>query len=303
LLGLALVVVGSMVYYDWPHFPREREEKATVAMERPQRERAEPDFSQVLEDWESRHPLPKTQDPLARTEAKSKETPTEGLTPVDQPEGPVAHPDLMLAWLKPALDGKKAVVAIDISSPIKRKLEEKGTDMEALLGEVDALLMGLSPDSQVALLQFSRSYDWAEPRLAPLSEVRGQLREWLENDLVTTGRAGRDWQRGSPDGIQSVMQAAIKLEPDCLIVISDASFQSTTERGGGRTVPWESLAADWTDWQGGVATPVRLYGLCIGSKDADLAAFNQLAANQGGWARPWVPVANVEPSATPAASR
>ncbi|MDP0500698.1 MAG: hypothetical protein Q7P63_11430 [Verrucomicrobiota bacterium JB022] len=300
--GAALATFAAMHYFEWPSFPKDEPAPVVAGEDAADEPLLHPlDVQAILRQWEEAHPLPKLQDPLEQMNRPPAAAPRPMAATAPGAADAAAY--LMRSWLSPTLDGKRVVVAIDMSSPIKRKLEAQGADMAALATEVGDLLGGLTPTTEVALLQFSRSYAWAQPQMVPLQTGLPGLNTWLSDGLVKSGRAGRDWQRGSPDGIQGVLDVVWALQPDAVVVISDASFQYTTEKGGGRSVPWEALTEDVGRWQARNPQPVALYGLCVDAKEDDLAAFNVLAQQHGGWARAWTPVASLATTPEPAASR
>ena len=140
---------------------------------------------------------------------------------------------------------ERIVIAFDISQSVVTKARKSGVSLQRLQGETLELIESLNANTLFGLIQFSRSYDLFENYLVSGTQAnKAAAREWLRREFRTDGKSGRDWVRDPVNGIQSVIEAAFRMQPDVLFLLSDGDFQRTTSNGGSQNVPFDELIGD-----------------------------------------------------------
>lgn len=165
----------------------------------------------------------------------------------------------------------RIIIAFDISTSVINNMKAVGMRIERIADEALRAIEGMNANTLVNLIQFSRSYEMFANHSVPATrENKARIAAWLKNDLVRSGISGRNWNRGEPDGIQSVIEAAFSVEPDVLILISDASFQRTrTPSINGGDVPWRELSLDIRRLQDSRDESVRIHFIGFGMDEED----------------------------------
>lgn len=186
-----------------------------------------------------------------------------------------------MAWQEPAPfsllgiedQSERIVVCFDISTSVVNNMAKADMAIDRVLEATKAFIEQLDANTVVGLIQFSRRYETYAEHLVPVTQAnRKRLIEWLDNEFVRSGSSQPDWVREHPDGIQSVLRAAFAMEPDIILILSDASFQ----RERGANVPWDELAANLRQWQSERAQEVRLHFIGFGVSEANAAAMRDL---------------------------
>ena len=178
----------------------------------------------------------------------------------------------------------RIVLAFDISLSVVNNMADAGMQIDAVLDETKRVIASVGANTLVNVIQFSRNYDVFSPYLVPATQGnKDALIAWLDTEFVRSGSSQPGWLRGSPNGVQSILQAAFEMDPDVIILLSDASFQRST--GGsswGENVPWEELEDDVEGWQAGRPEPVRLHFVGFGVDDEDSRGARALARRNDG---------------------
>lgn len=164
------------------------------------------------------------------------------------------------------LTAKRIVLLLDVSSSVKTKIERAGLSMEKLREEVHRFVDQLGPNHLFGIIQFTRNWNCFNEQLIPATEkVRQQARDWINGSFRTTGTSGRNWTRGTHNGIEGVLETAFSMSPevDDIFIVSDGDFQRTLPGGGGQNVPWAELRALTKRLQSQSMSETRLRFLCF----------------------------------------
>jgi hypothetical protein len=152
-------------------------------------------------------------------------------------------------FLGETLSAKRIVLLLDVSGSVKSKMERAGVSMDKLRQEVHAFIQQLGPNHLFGIIQFTRNWQAFRPELLPATgAVKQEAAEWINTQFRTTGTSGRNWTRGSPNGIEGVLSAAFAMDSDELTrTLQDASI------GGARLrvlcfYPPESALPDLRAW-------------------------------------------------------
>ncbi|MEX0330587.1 MAG: hypothetical protein AB3N64_04110 [Puniceicoccaceae bacterium] len=147
-------------------------------------------------------------------------------------------------FLGETLNAKRMVLLLDVSGSVKSKMEQAGVSMEALRQEMVRFVDQLGPNHLFGIIQFTRNWQVFREELVPATEsIQEEALGWINRSFRTTGTAGRNWTRGSPNGIEGVLAAAfaMDIQIDEIFLVSDGDFQRTPPGGGGQDVPWAQL--------------------------------------------------------------
>lgn len=169
-------------------------------------------------------------------------------------------------------EATRLVIAIDISTTVKRKVEQAGLSMDVIRNEAWQNIEKMDGNTMFGLIQFARNYDRFQPHLLPATRRhRDRAEVWLNNHFRIDGRAASGWQREHPNGIESVIAAAFAMDPnlDTLIIVSDGDFYLTPSRGGSQKVSWQSLIETTRRLQSGHSTTcaIHLVGFQVKPED------------------------------------
>lgn len=159
-------------------------------------------------------------------------------------EGESLPPPDPVEFLGESVSARRIVLLLDVSGSVKTKMERAGISMSRLKEEVNRFVEQLGPNHLFGIIQFTRKWQPFRPELVPATEaVRAETREWIQHSFRTTGTSGRNWEGGYPNGIEAVLAAAFRMDPqiDELVILSDGDFQRTPPGGGGQDVPWAEL--------------------------------------------------------------
>lgn len=210
--------------------------------------------------------------------------PSDTFTPFDS-EAPVANAEGLLgaSGLMGALQGLTAgssqvsflgvedtstrlVIAFDISTSVVNDMRDAGMEITQVRDATAELIEGLNANTLFGLIQFARNHDVFRDYLVPATvENKAAALSWLNSEFRTDGMAGRGWRRGDPyNGIQAVMGAAFRYEPDVIFVVSNGRFYRTPSGGGSQAVPYRDIADDLDRLQGRLAEKARLHFIGFG---------------------------------------
>jgi hypothetical protein len=179
----------------------------------------------------------------------------------------------------------RIVIACDISATVKHRAERSGLSMEIIREETRRALNGLNANTLFGLIQFARRHQALDELLQPATvDALAKAGHWLDRSFRTDGSAGRGWQGGRPDGIESVLQAAFNLDPqpDLLIIISDGDFYRTLPGGGSQKVPWADIRRLTDQLQGPLANPCRIDFVGFQPRPADRPQIERWIQSTGG---------------------
>lgn len=175
---------------------------------------------------------------------------------------------------------QRIVICFDISTTVKNKVERAGYSMDRIREETEALIDGLNANTLFGLIQHARNYDLFRDYLVPATlDNKEAARRWLQNEFRTDGMSARGWRRGNPNGIQSVLDAAFRLDPapDLVILVSDGDYYRSVGGGAGERVPWRDIASDLRGLQEGLVEPARLHFVGFHMRASDRSEANSLA--------------------------
>lgn len=188
----------------------------------------------------------------------------------DLSSGPTSASSVSFLGLE--TEATRLVIAIDISTTVKRKVEQAGLSMEFIRREAWRNLEKMDGNTLFGLIQFARNYDRFQPHLLPATRRhRDRAESWLNNHFRVDGRAASGWQRDHPNGIESVIAAAFAMDPelDTLIIVSDGDFYLTPARGGSQKVSWQSLRESTRRMQSSRENPCAIHLVAIQLKPED----------------------------------
>ena len=172
---------------------------------------------------------------------------------------------------------KKVVITFDISGSVLRKAELSGVPITKIKEETRSLIDDFNGNTLFNLIQFSRNYDLFQDYLVPASSVNKEAAtHWLKNEFRTDGRSASSWTRDVPNGIQSVITAAFRFDPEVIIVLSDGSFQRNARGKSWQKVPWNELRKTINQLQNDAPRDVRLHFVGFQVDDNDKSELRRI---------------------------
>jgi len=183
-------------------------------------------------------------------------------------------------------NAKRVLILYDISASVVSAADRAGYSMDKIRDETKSLLAGIGVNTRFGLGQFARNYAFMSTEMLPATDGnRALANEWFDKWFAgsegTMKASTPNMVTGSP-GFIKVMQAAFKLQPDVIFVISDASF----ERGSssyGEKIPFPELGDALRELQKGMPEPVKINFIGVGMKPANEAGMRRvMGGNSGG---------------------
>ena len=138
--------------------------------------------------------------------------------------------------------GKRVLLIFDVSASVLNKARKRGISLERIKEETIALLEQLPINSRFGIIQFTQNFKaFREELVAATDANRSAAKEWIEGEWVATGsmQASAKVKR-NPRGVVGVFELGVRMSPDVIFLISDASFQ-WKEGGGLSDVPWKEI--------------------------------------------------------------
>jgi hypothetical protein len=181
---------------------------------------------------------------------------------------------------------KRVLILYDISASVVRATERAGYSMDKIRDETKRLLQSIGVNTRFGLGQFARNYAFLSGEMLPATDAnRALANEWFDKWFAggdgTMKPSTPNMVSGSP-GFIKVMEAAFKLQPDVIFVISDASF----ERGSssfGEKIPFDELSDALRDLQKGMPEPVKINFVGVGMRPENEGGMRRtMGRNSGG---------------------
>lgn len=138
--------------------------------------------------------------------------------------------------------GKRVLLIFDVSASVLNKARKRGISLERIKEETIALLEQLPINARFGIIQFTQNFKaFREELVAATDANRSAAKEWIEDEWVATGsmQASAKVKR-NPRGVVGVFELGVRMSPDVIFLISDASFQ-WKEGGGLSDVPWKEI--------------------------------------------------------------
>ena len=187
-----------------------------------------------------------------------------------------------MSFLGIETEASRVVIAFDVSTSVINNMKKAGLSLKQIKAETEQLIDGLNANTLFGVIQFIRAYEQLETYLQPAT-VGNKMAAltWLDQRFGNT-RSSRNWVRGNPDGIESVLEICFALQPDVLFILSDGSFQSTLPDRGSRTVDWDAITVLIKQLQKNLVDEPKVHFISFGAKPNDGAAMEKAARVFGG---------------------
>ena len=162
---------------------------------------------------------------------------------------------------------KRVLILYDVSASVVRAAERARYSMDRIRTETKELLGKIGVNTRFGLGQFARNYAFFNSEMLPATDQnRAAANAWFDQWFATDGtmkRSTPNMVSGGP-GFIKVMEAAFKLQPDVIFVISDASFERGS--GGNNKIPFDELSDALRDLQKSMPEPVKINFIGVGLK-------------------------------------
>lgn len=183
---------------------------------------------------------------------------------------------------------RRVVIAFDVAESVRMKAQNAGVPLERIRDEASRLVHSLDERSSFVLLQFVRRYQQFPAEMLPASgSLRADALDWLHEYFRTDGRSGANWIGGEPDGIELVLDRALRLQPEVVFLISDGDFQRTRtgSRRGWENVSWAALEEQVARWQIRTGRRLRIHVIGIQMEPDHQKLARRFVARFGGQLR------------------
>jgi hypothetical protein len=138
--------------------------------------------------------------------------------------------------------GKRILLIFDVSASVLNKARKRGVSLSKIKEETIALLHQLPINARFGIIQFTQNFKAFAEELIPATDLnRSKAKSWIEEEWVETGTMPASATVSkNPRGVVGVFELAVRMLPDVVFLISDASFQ-WKEDGTLSDVPWKEL--------------------------------------------------------------
>ena len=179
--------------------------------------------------------------------------------------------------------GERIVLMFDISKTVSNAAAKAGMPMERILEETIRLVENLGANARFNIVQFARNYALFQPRLVACSRTNKDAAcQWLNRFFGTQGTLPSgipSTVTGSP-GFLVALSEVFKLDPDCVLVITDCDMQRGTSVNA--RIPLDEIEKTIADLQSKRATAARIHFIGVGTKEATSNRLRQILARHGG---------------------
>lgn len=138
--------------------------------------------------------------------------------------------------------GKRILLIFDVSASVLNKARKRGLSFSKIKEETIALLHQLPINARFGIIQFTQNFKAFAEELIPATDLnRSKAKSWIEEEWVETGTMPASATVSkNPRGVVGVFELAVRMLPDVVFLISDASFQ-WKEDGTLSDVPWKEI--------------------------------------------------------------
>ena len=182
--------------------------------------------------------------------------------------------------------GERIVIVVNTSVSVRNKAQRRGVSWEHIQNEVRTLIDGLDAGTQFAIVQFSQAVRVFPDYLAPATTAnRLAAREWVGRFLKGNPPVADDqvWF-----GHETAFEAALRLEPDVVFLVTDGVLDRREVRNGRVAYPevsYATFAESLRGFRRGSARDPRVHVIGFEMKGAGAEAMRKLAQSHGGRVR------------------
>lgn len=174
--------------------------------------------------------------------------------------------------------GERIVVIVNTSVSVRHKAQRRGVSWERIQDEVTGVIDRLDGGTQFAIVQFSQGVRVFPEFLAPATSAnRSAARTWVHTSLKGNPPVAADapWF-----GHEAAFEAAFRLEPDVIFLVTDGVLDRRETVGGRVSYPrisYAALLASLRTFQRGAARDVRVHIVGFELKPTEAEDMRQLA--------------------------
>ena len=183
--------------------------------------------------------------------------------------------------------GDRIVLLFDVSQSVLNKAERHNVPIARIKEETVNLVNGLPIDARFGIIQFVRNYKPFNEELLPASPSnREAAREWIDNEWSETGqmaRGARGVRSPEPNGIVAVLDAAFRMRPDVIFIISDGGFWQTYPSN--RRIPNNEIEAKIRELQAETIAPIPIHFIGFEMTRDDTRDWRRITSRSGGQLR------------------
>lgn len=176
---------------------------------------------------------------------------------------------------------KRILLLYDISKTVNSAVVRAGVPMTKIRDETARLINGLSPNTRFGMAEFAQNFAFFNPELIPATEGnRAAAQEWLGEYFALEGSMPQGVPgvvTGSP-GFLILLDAAFKMQPDVIMIISDGSFQ----RNGLNNIETDEIEKELQRLQLTLPQPAKIHFIGVGMKPDIEKGLRRAIARYGG---------------------
>ena len=182
-------------------------------------------------------------------------------------------------------EGRRILLLFDVSGSVVNKANASGMPLARIKEETVNLVNRLPLNSRFGIVQFVRNYKpFAEELVVASPPNKEKIRSWIESEWNESGMMplGTGVRGTIPNGLPIVLDFAFSLRPDTIFLISDGSFEQTTNPEPHRKVPADEFDAQLKRLQAAAGQEVPIHFIGFQMKPEDQATWQRLTQRNGG---------------------
>ncbi len=180
--------------------------------------------------------------------------------------------------------GDRILLLFDVSASVVNKANAAGIPLERIQTETIQLIKSLPISSQFSLIQFTGNYmAFTEELVAATPGNKKLAVAWVEEEWETSGSMGVA-SKGVVEnltGVVGILERSIKMRPDVIFLISDASFQ-WRPTGGFSNIPYKDIKEVVERIEEETQAEVPIHFLAFEPKSDDAKEWSRIVRKTGG---------------------
>ncbi|MDF1826113.1 MAG: hypothetical protein P1U68_15815 [Verrucomicrobiales bacterium] len=183
-------------------------------------------------------------------------------------------------------NGDRILLLFDVSASVVNKAEAAGIPLERIQEETIKMIGTLPISSQFSLIQFTGNYmPFTDELIAATPKNKELAKSWVEERWVTSGSMSSSTNGvvNNLTGIVGILERSIKMRPDVIFLISDASFQWRPEGGSAYSnVPYDEIKDVVETLKEELRQDVPIHFIAFEPKSDDSAQWTKIVRKTGG---------------------
>jgi hypothetical protein len=185
--------------------------------------------------------------------------------------------------------GRRILILYDVSDTTIRKTNAAGFGFDRIREETKKLIDSVPASTRFGIAMFARNFVFMDAELVPASDANRQAAHaWLDQwftDKAPMTQSVPGMVRGSP-GFRKLLEAAGKMQPDVVFVVSDGGFyEGSSSQGAGHKIDYKDIGETLEEVQKSLPEEMAFNFIGVGMDRPDLQQMRRIVVREGGGGR------------------